>query len=55
MPEMEARNLLPNIFTWMIAGGFLEGTVSRENGKPTLIFRHYDPDENVLNEYIIEK
>ena len=34
-----------------VVGGFLEGSVSREDGIPTLIFRHHNPDGKVLNEY----
>ncbi|MDX1285771.1 MAG: alkaline phosphatase D family protein, partial [Draconibacterium sp.] len=37
-----------------VVGGFLEGSVSQINGQPTLIFRHYNPDGKVLNEYVVE-
>jgi alkaline phosphatase D len=37
-----------------VVGGFLEGSVSQINGEPTLIFRHYNPDGKILNEYIVE-
>lgn len=37
-----------------VVGGFLEGSVTQINGEPTLIFRHYNPDGKVLNEYIVE-
>jgi len=33
-----------------IVGGFLSGTAERTNGKPTLTFRHYSVDGEVLNE-----
>jgi len=33
-----------------IVGGFLSGTVERINGKPTLTFRHYSVNGDVLNE-----
>tara|TARA_R110000868_G_scaffold276646_3_gene536354 strand:+ start:2082 stop:3548 length:1467 start_codon:yes stop_codon:yes gene_type:complete len=47
-------NLLPEHIYLNVVGGFLEGTVSRVNGKPTLIFRHYDPDGKVLNDYVVD-
>lgn len=34
-----------------VVGGFLEGSVTQVEGKPTLIFRHYNPDGALLNEY----
>ncbi len=33
-----------------VVGGFLAGTVDRPEGKPTLTFRHYSVDGDVLNE-----
>lgn len=36
-----------------VVGGFLEGAVSYTNGIPKLIFRHYNPDGKVLNEYTV--
>jgi len=33
-----------------VTGGFLAGLVARENGAPTLTFRHYSVDGEVLNE-----
>ena len=33
-----------------VVGGFLAGTVDRAEGKPTLTFRHYNVDGDVLNE-----
>ncbi len=33
-----------------VTGGFLAGIVNRENGIPTLIFRHYSVDGEILNE-----
>ncbi len=33
-----------------IVGGFLAGTVDREDGQPVLTFRHYSVDGEVLNE-----
>jgi len=37
-----------------VVGGFLEGSVSQIDGEPTLIFRHYNPDGDLLNEYTVE-
>ena len=47
-------NLLPEHIYLNVVGGFLEGMVSRENGIPSLIFRHYDPDGHLLNEYQVD-
>lgn len=33
-----------------VKGGFLHGEVSRKDGTPTLTFRHYDVDGNVVHE-----
>ncbi len=33
-----------------VVGGFLAATVERIDGKPTLTFRHYDPDGAILHE-----
>lgn len=38
-----------------VKGGFLRGHVSRENGIPTLTFRHYDVDGNVVHEEVFIK
>ncbi|MFD2790767.1 alkaline phosphatase D family protein [Arenibacter sp. H213] len=51
----EQENFLPEHIYLNVVGGFLEGTVSRINGKPTLVFRHYNPDGNILNEYKIKE
>ena len=37
-----------------VVGGFLEGVVTQNNGEPTLTFRHYNPDGELLNEYTID-
>jgi alkaline phosphatase D len=37
-----------------VVGGFLEGSVSQEDGIPKLIFRHYTPDGKLLNEHIAD-
>lgn len=44
---------LPEHLYLNVVGGFLEGRVSRENGTPSLIFSHYDPDGNMLNEHVL--
>ena len=38
-----------------VVGGFLEGSLEKQNGIPTLIFRHYNPDGKILNEYIVKQ
>jgi alkaline phosphatase D len=42
---------LPEHLYLNVVGGFMEGSVSQIDGKPTLIFRHYNPDGKLLNEY----
>jgi alkaline phosphatase D len=37
-----------------VVGGFLEGSVSQINNQPTLTFRHYNPDGQLLHEHIVE-
>jgi len=37
-----------------VEGGFLRGSVYRENNVPVLKFRHYDTDGNILNELSFE-
>lgn len=37
-----------------VKGGFLQGEVSYNNGTPTLTFRHYDVDGNVVHEEIFK-
>ena len=37
-----------------VVGGFMEGSISRVNGQAILIFRHYDPDGKLLNEYTLQ-
>jgi alkaline phosphatase D len=44
---------LPEHIYLNVVGGFLEGAVNRTDGIPKLIFRHYSPDGNLLNEYIV--
>ena len=45
---------LPEHIYLNVVGGFLEGLVTQKEGIPTLIFRHYNPDGKLLNEYIVE-
>jgi len=47
-------NKLPEHIYLNVVGGFLEGSVSQVNGKPTLVFRHYNPDGELLNEHVVE-
>ncbi|MBT3385123.1 MAG: alkaline phosphatase [Prolixibacteraceae bacterium] len=37
-----------------VVGGFLEGSVSQIDGKPTLVFKHYTPDGELLNEHVVD-
>jgi alkaline phosphatase D len=48
------ENKLPEHIYLNVVGGFLEGTVSQTGEKPSLVFRHYSSNAEVLNEYIIE-
>ncbi len=45
---------LPEHIYLNVVGGFLEGSVSQINGKPNLIFRHFNPDGKLLNEYDVK-
>ena len=45
---------LPEHIYLNVVGGFLEGDVSRIDGVPMLTFRHYNPDGDLLNEYVLE-
>jgi len=48
--RMKQGNVVTGTYYWMLLEDFLEGTVFRENGKATLIFRHLmDPAEHVNN------
>lgn len=47
-------NLLPEHIYLNVVGGFIEGAVSHKNGEPSLVFRHYDPDGKILNEYVVD-
>jgi len=46
-------NRLPEHIYLNVVGGFLEGAVEQTDGTPRLIFRHYNPDGKLLNEYIV--
>lgn len=48
------EDVLPEHIYLNVVGGFLEGKVSRVDGRPVLTFRHYDPDGKVLNTYSID-
>ena len=45
--------MLPEHIYLNVVGGFLEGAVDQTEGKPTLTFRHYNPDGALLNEYVV--
>jgi len=49
------ENKLPEHIYLNVVGGFMEGSVERVNGEPRLVFRHYDPDGNQLNEHIFSQ
>ena len=46
-------DLRPEHLYLNVCGGFLEGEVKRKDGKPTLTFRHYSPEGEPLNEYVV--
>jgi alkaline phosphatase D len=46
--------VLPEHIYLNVVGGFMEGHVGFKGGTPTLTFRHYDPDGELLNEYGID-
>lgn len=48
------ENKLPEHIYLNVVGGFLEGSVTRSDGIPKLIFRHFNPDGDLLNEYIVD-
>lgn len=49
----EQNDVRPEHLYLNVVGGFLEGSVVYENGIPKLIFRHFNPDGKVLNEYTV--
>jgi len=51
----DQEQVLPEHIYLNVVGGFMEGHVSYNDGIPTLTFRHYEPDGDLLNEYIIER
>jgi alkaline phosphatase D len=44
---------LPEHLYLNVVGGFLEGSVEQASGGARLVFRHYDPDGELLNEYTV--
>lgn len=44
---------LPEHIYLNVVGGFLEGSVEQANGSARLVFRHYSPDGELLNEYVV--
>ena len=48
-------NKLPEHIYLNVTGGFMEGLVSQDEGAPALLFRHYNPDGLLLNEYRFEQ
>ncbi len=49
------ENKLPEHIYLNVVGGFLEGALEQNGGEASLIFRHYDPDGILLNEYKVEE
>jgi alkaline phosphatase D len=45
---------LPEHIYLNVTGGFLEGSVNRINETPVLTFRHYSPDGELYNEFMLE-
>ena len=45
---------LPGHIYLNVVGGFLEGSVIHRDGNAYLVFRHYSPDGDLLNEYILK-
>lgn len=48
----EQKDKLPEHIYLNVVGGFLEGCVYLSDGVPVMVFRHYNPDGKVLNEYV---
>ena len=46
--------LMPEHVYLNVVGGFMEGSVTQVDGEPTLIFRHYTPRGELLNEHIVD-
>lgn len=46
-------NKLPEHIYLNVIGGFMEGSVSQVDGKPTLTFRHYDTKGEIVNEFVM--
>ncbi len=47
-------NKLPEHIYLNVVGGFMEGSVSHVDGKAVLTFRHYNPDGEMINEYVVD-
>jgi len=47
-------NVLPEHIYLNVVGGFLEGKVDYNDGTSQLSFRHYTPDGELLNDYLVE-
>lgn len=46
-------NRLPEHIYLNVVGGFMEGAITQTDGTPNLVFRHYSPDGELLNEFIV--
>lgn len=49
----DQENVLPEHLYLNVTSGFLECSVSRENGVPHMVFRHYSEDGDLLNEHAL--
>ena len=48
----DPEDLRPEHRFLRVKGGFLRGEVSRKNGRPQLVFQHYDVDGNIVHEEV---
>jgi len=49
----QQENRLPEHVYLNVVGGFLEGAIVQNAEGPALVFRHYNPDGDLLNEYTV--
>lgn len=47
-------HMLPEHIYLNVVGGFMEVEISRKNDEPNMTVRHYNPDGELLNEYVVE-
>ena len=49
----DQENKLPEHLYLNVVGGFLEGTIIQSGEAPALVFRHYNPDGELLHEFTV--